>query len=547
MRKGTKSIITLTLLAAMLLMTLSGCGAPAAGTQASSAESVAATESSTAAASESAAATPAAQEPVTLTVLTTRWGTMGDSFTKNQWLIDLEKKTNVTAQWQVQSLNDWNEQKAILLASSELPEVIIGGQTFNDNDIASNNELFVELTDLIKNKMPNLTNAMSVIPGLKKVITSPEGKIYSLPKNLPCRPQTCGQPIINKKWLDNLGLQVPTTIDELYSVLKAFKEKDANGNGDPNDEIPYSGAKDVTMDLLNPFGITDLNGSHMIIKDDGSLAYFPVTEQYKDGLKWLNKLYAEGIIDPETFTQDGTMQDGKRKNDSVSLVGFDYAWTPDSLFGQWSPEYVAIAPIKGPDGRQYAGGDKDGISSIVRNEAEITTFCKNPEVAASWLDQFYDGEASIQNFWGAIGTVITKNADGTYTLNNPPEGTSADAWYWDSSLRDFGPKFVSPDFQKLIKLNPESGDGLKQELSKMGDPFITVPFPNVMYTAAENTELSTLLADINTYVQTSRAEWISKGGIDQGWDAYKKKLNDMGYEKMLKIYTDAYTRYTTAQ
>ena len=486
---------------------------------------------------------PIVNEPVTLHVLTTRWGNMGDSFTQNQWLIDLEKKTNVKVEWQVQSLNDWGEQKSIMLASGELPEVIIGSQTFSDFDIMNNKEFFLDLTEYIDKYMPNLKEAMETIPEFKTIITFPDGKIYSLPKNLPSRPQTRNHPIINKRWLDNLGLEEPTNIDELYNVLKAFKEEDANGNGDPDDEIPICGAKGLSMDLLNPFGITDLNGNHMMVMDDGSLVYYPITENYREGIKWLRQLYAEGIIDPESFTQDATMQDSKRKNPSVSLVGFDYAWTPDAIFGKWSDEYIALAPIKGPDGKQYAEGDKNGVFSITRNEAEITKFCKHPEVAARWLDQFYDGEASIQNFWGAIGTVITKNSDGTYTLNDPPEGVSADAWYWDQSLRDFGPKYVSPDFQKKIKLSPNSGDGLKLELSKLGDPFVTTPYPDVMFTVEEYETLSTLLTDIDKYIETTRAKWIVDGGIDEEWDAYIKQLENMGLDQLIKIYTDAYNRF----
>jgi len=486
---------------------------------------------------------PITKDPVTLTVLTTRWGSMGDSFTQNQWLKDLEKESNVQPKWQVQSLNDWGEQKSILLASHELPDVILGSETFNDADIINNTDLFLDLTDLMDQYMPNLKAAMKIVPTFETIVTFPDGKIYSLPKNLPSRPQTRNQPIINKKWLDNLNLKEPSTIEELTDVLRAFKTKDANGNGDPDDEFPICGAKGLPMDLLNPFGITDLSGTNMMVQEDGSLVYYPTADNYKEGIKWLNTLFQEGIIDPESFTQDETMQNGKRQNEAASLVGFDYQWTPDAVFGKWSPEYIALPPIKGSDGKQYEEGDPNGVYSIMRNEAEITASCKTPEIAARWLDQFYDGEASIQNFWGAIGTVINKNDDGTYTLNDPPEGTSADAWYWDQSLRDFGPKYVSPEFQDKIKLSPESGDGLKVELSKLGDPFITTPYPSVMFTAEETEALATYRTDIDKFVATTRAEWITKGGIDKGWDDYVKQLEDMGLKDMIKIYEDAYDRY----
>lgn len=528
MKKAVKRSINLLLLAGLLASSMAGCGS----------KKVDETVSDKATAAFNSTGLPIVNKQATLSVLTTRWGSMGDSFTKNKWVKDLETNTNVKIKWQVQSLNDWATQKSVLLASGDLPDVILGNQTFSDSDIIGNQGLFVAVDDLAKKYMPNYTEALNKLPELKKMETFPDGKMYSFGKNLPSRPQTEYQPVINKVWLDKLGLKAPTNLDELYNVLLAFKTKDPNGNGKA-DEIPIT---DFTINLLNPFGITDLNVNSMMI-NEGSPAYYPTSNQYKDGVKWLQKLYAAGILDREMFTQDNTMITSKKQDPKAARVGFTYAWTPDATFGTWSSQYEAIAPIKGIDGKQYAPGDTNGVFSIQRNEALITAGCKTPEVAARWLDQFYTGEASIQNFWGAEGTVITKNSNDTYSLNNPPEGTSADAWYWDQSLRDFGPKYISADFQKKIALSPKSGDGLKVELSKLGDAYVTTPFPNVMYTVEENQEIPTLTTDIDTYVGQMRAQWITKGGIDEGWDAYVKKLNNMGLDKLVKIRTDAYSRY----
>ena len=208
----------------------------------------------------------------------------------------------------------------------------------------------------------------------------------------------------------------------------------------------------------------------MLLEGDGAV-FFP-HYQCKAGIKYARELWEAGVIDPETFTQDWSMITSKWANEEIPIVGLTFQWTPDAVMGKWSDQYIAIPPLAGPDGQRYAGGDKDGVFAIMGHEAEITKDCKNPEIAAKWLDAFYTNEASIQNFWGAIGTVITKNDDGTYVLNDPPEGTSADAWYWDQSLRDFGPKFVEPGFSDKILLSKESGDGLKLELSKMADPYV---------------------------------------------------------------------------
>ncbi|MDH6370185.1 putative aldouronate transport system substrate-binding protein [Paenibacillus sp. PastF-3] len=521
---------TVGLLAAAMVFGIAGCGGKDGNNAATSETS-----------SYNKEGLPIVNEPVTLKVLTVRWGSMGDTFTQNQWLKDLEKNTNVKIEWQVMSSNDWAEQKSILLASGTLPDIILGNQTFGDSDIVNNLSFFRPLDDYIEKNMPNLKAAMEETPELKKISTFPDGKIYSLPTRLPSRPKSSRQPVINKTWLDKLGLKTPETIDELYNVLKAFKEQDPNGNG-KKDEIPFI---EIGNDLISPFGIADLNNNNMIIKD-GKAIYFPVSEAFKEGLKWENKLYAEGLLDKEVFTQDDTMRSAKFQNPDAPIVGFTYQWTPDAVFGKWSDQYVTIPPIAGPDGKRYTIGNPIGMS-LNRNELLITTSSKYPEVAARWADQFYTNEASIQNFWGAIGTVIKKNDDSTYTLMDPPAGTSADAWYWDQSLRDFGPKYVSPSFEQKIVLNPESGDGLKLQLDKLGSEYVTEPFPNVMYTSDEFEELPTLTTDIDGYVNTMRAQFISKGGIDEGWDDYVKQLNKMGLEKLVKIRTDAYSRYMSVK
>ena len=85
---------------------------------------------------------------------------------------------------------------------------------------------------------------------------------------------------------------------------------------------------------------------------------------------------------------------------------------------------------------------------------------------------------------------------------------------------------------------------MKAEISKIADDTITIPYPNVMFTVEENEELSTLTTDIDKYVETTRAKWVTEGGIDEEWDAYIEQLNTMGLEQLVQIYTDAYERYT---
>jgi putative aldouronate transport system substrate-binding protein len=428
------------------------------------------------------------------------------------------------------------------MASGKLPDIILGNQTFNDADIINNQEFFRPLDDLINQYMPNYKRAMQQFPALRNVSVFPDGKIYSLAKNMPTCPKIRSHLSINKTWLDRLGLAVPSTIDELASVLRAFKSRDANGNGNANDEFPLSFMGDIHIDMYNPFGITDIFETMMTVKD-GRVFFYPTSQEYKNALTWVRQLWMEGFIDPETFTQNWSIFNGKRQNAVAPLVGVAFEWTHDAAFGKRSDQYIAIAPVAGPDGKRYAGGDPNGIFNVQRNEAEITTFCQYPEAAARWLDEFYDNEVTIQNFWGAIGTVISKNSDGTYSLNDPPAGTSADAWYWAQSLRDFGPGYVEASFNDRIKLSPLSGDGLKWETARASDPYVMEPYPNVILTPKENEELSTLATDIGAYVGQMRAKWVTTGGIDADWDGYLRQLEAIGLSRFVQIRIDAYNRY----
>lgn len=491
---------------------------------------------------------PIVDEPVSFSVLTMRWGDMGDSFTTNPFLVNLEKEANVKVEWRVVSSNDWGDQKPILLAGGEsvLPDAVLGFQTFSESDIISNVEYFLPLEDLIDQYMPNLKKAFEEMPALKAISTSADGHIYSLPSRMPKRPVACNVPVINMQWLKNLNLEVPTTIDELEQVLTAFKEQDANGNGDPNDEIPFTGIG-LGMDFLTPFGMTDMYGIGYLVSEDGTVQYAYTSEAYKEGIKWAHKLYQAGLIDQETFTQDQTIRDAKCDDPEISRVGFGYAWSYDAIFRRWMSEYAVIEPLAGPDGVKYQQGDVNGLYSVKSNQLSITTACQYPEVVLRWADQFYTGEASIQNFWGGLGEVITANADGTYTLNNPPEGISADSWYWDRSLRDFGPKYSSLEFDTKIILDPTQGDGLKVAMDENTAQYVGPCFPELKYTAEEYNEISFLQADINSYVNTMRAKWVTEGGIDEEWDAYVAQLQAMGLEDMNAIYFSAYARYQEAQ
>lgn len=480
------------------------------------------------------------QETVEFSLATVRWSDWGEDFTEG-FLEETEEEAGVNINWDIYLNSDWGDQKAVLMAGGELPDAFLGSIALTDGDIATFRDQILPLDDLIEENMPNLVNAMEEDPTLRPLITDPDGSIYSLPAKLPMRPLSGNQLFINQTWLDNLGLDMPNTIEDFNEVMTAFLEQDANGNGDPNDEIPFAGGHaDPVLSYTLPFGTTISPGSRAWWKiENGEPVFIPTSEFYKEGIAWMHEHYEAGIIDQEIFTQDSSMADAKRQNDGEALVGLSVGWTPDALFGHHTDEYVPLYPVEGPSGERFVHSDSEIYS---RNQLVITTTAENPEAILQWADLLYTEDASIQTFYGSFGIGTEKNDDGTYEVLEAPDG-DADTFAWVNSLRDFGPKYVSEGFNDKVSLPDGGGDGLKLQMDEEINEYVNEQYPNVMFTQEELNRLSVLGVDIDSYISNMQASWVAEGGVEDQWDEYISTLNQMGFEEYQQIHTDAFERY----
>lgn len=549
-----KKGLGLFLASAMVAGSLAGCGS-SADTTSPAADSAAAED--TAAADTAAPADDAAAsgDVPTFTIATVRW--------TDAWPIDylesgvmkqLEEKHGINIEWQVYYAGDFAEQKSLLFASGDLPDAFFGSCQLTDSDIAQNKASFVELTDLIAENMPNLTAVFEKEPELLARAKDRNGEIYSLVKKLPLRPTVCGDVMyINKVWLDNLGLEVPTTLDELTTVLKAFATEDADGDGDPTNEYGISGEKSdgyasgALRTILSPFGnMVSRETNYMMLDAEGNPTFAPITESYVAAVKWYSEMYQAGVVDPESFTQDSSMRKAKIQDESGSKVGLITGWTADAQAGTNVGEYVLLEAIEGWDGEHYVESATDYLD-ISDKELIITNKCEDPAKLLQWADDFYDDLVSMQTFYGSIPDQIKDNGDGTYEVLLPADGGSLDTSAWSYSMRDFGPKYMNPDFYANVTLPADQGDGIKLAEDDVNAKYVTNDknraFPMVKYTDEELQRMTTLGTDIYKYVEAQFAHWVVDGGIDAEWDAYIEQLNTMGLQELLEIQNTAYQAY----
>ena len=491
---------------------------------------------------------PIVNEPVTYEIAAqTR---KNKNFKDLEYFQKLEEATNVQINWLMTAKDAWAEKKSLLFASNSLPDAFYGQEILTNVDVIkyASQGMLIPLEDMIDEYMPNLKKILDENPQYRKQITAPDGHIYSLPTINELNPTTHDKWFINKTWLDNLGLEVPTTKEELEQVLLAFKNEDANGNGDPNDEIPFTFRYTTSEPYNRQQGLQSVFGTfgqlddiyHFIVKD-GEVVYTPTTEPYKEAISYFHQLYADGVIDQEVFTHDMSVYCAKIQ-DPNKIVGMFLGWSRSATATNNKEDYIPLAPLVNSDGKQiWRTVDAKMIS---KNSFSITSKAQHPEVLMRWMDQSYDLEKSLEICQGLIGHALEVTPDGRYQQMKLEDGMVL-----DTVIHDFGPgnDGTFAVMQEIIdKLNLNANLQERKELDEFYAPY-NVPaedmYPNVFFDESEIEQIGILQTDIDSYVMQKYAEWIVNGGIDDEWDGFQQKLKDMDVDSYIKIYTDAYERY----
>jgi putative aldouronate transport system substrate-binding protein len=550
-----KKVLAILLVLCFTLSVMAGCGGTGTSTDAN-ASSVAAPDGNTAESEASGDAVAPTGEVVKLTALFTKHA-LTKELSKMEWLQKAEADAGVKIEWEEIS-SDWAQKKATLLAGGDIPDLVVGNGSILDTEFAQFPGLFEDLSSLLVKYAPNVQAMFSDHPETKIIATQLDGKIYGLPKYQRYWPSTVTRQYINQKWLDNLGLAVPTNWDELYSVLLAFKEKDANGNGDPNDEIPMDfapgnfGFFQPTV-LMGSLGITLTDASaNGLFLEGGKVKSFFTDERYKMLVQFLNKCFAAGLINKEVFTQDYTkFQSVARGNGDVAAVGFSWGWDVTDRFGNaLAPQYKSMGQIKqSASSNAKLSWDYDyNTLNYGMNCIQMSAQCKNKEAAMKFINQLYDPIVSMQVLFGSIGPNIKDNGDGSYAVL-PPEDPNMDpgTWKWTSSWADNGAMNIADTLNLTLGTDMQAIDeqmkDLKPIIEGIDKDNDVLPSMFMKYSVDDNATMGTNNTNIMNTVMAKWAQWITAGGIENEWDEYVKNCEKAGLLQNIEIVQKNYDTY----
>ena len=220
--------------------------------------------------------------------------------------------------------------------------------------LAAQNAL-LPLNDLIEQYGPNIKKYC--LPELFETTTR-DGKIYGIPSPTP----GCGVYwgiAIRQDILDEMGLEIPTDVEQLYTCLKEIKDK--------KEMIPLTTSEPVLSHIASAFGL-----STYFREIDGKLVAQPEQEGMPEYLKFMNKLYMEGLLDPDFPTNKAENVREKFTSGQAAALLMTYgSQTPPAIImpalreNLPSAKLTFILPLKDENGNRQIPLDK-GLENITQ-------------------------------------------------------------------------------------------------------------------------------------------------------------------------------------
>ena len=517
-----------------------------------------------------------AEEPVEITYFRQELNRNAAAYySETAWFQELENRLNIKLTiLGPASSDDYNTAVNAMLVSGEYPDLLYFDWTQYSGGAMAGVEdgVIVPISEIpeYKEKVPNWFKVIEENDEVRRAVTQDDGSIVTFCHWEPniARSAYWGY-AIRKDWLDRLGLAVPTTVDEAYEVLKAFKEQDANGNGDPNDELPFSccnwwGTAHPGFDTLAAAFSLKVN---VMYRDPqaGKITYWTEYnngENFKAYVETMRKWYEEGLIDEEFVSQK---YDGWTAKITGDKVGMFFCF-PDSV-GSWedsikqtlkdnaygNPDDVCIyglVPLKGIDGVPYTyDNDNAMVSFAGANQPTVITTAavKNGHIekCLELLNYLYSEEGSELNNWGVEGVSYTKDADGTHhwteAVTNDPDYGMADAVF-KYALPTLGgwPKAMS--YEAWGSMNLVVPDQITTHKNyALSDTSLDIP--SFALNAEEQETYSRIITDVNTAVSEVYLSVITGKKDVAELDALLAQVKSMGIGDAVAAYQSAYDRY----
>lgn len=509
----------------------------------------------------------AAEEPTELTIAVIRRSTdISNSYNERAWVKDAEKALNLKLNFVELLEGSHSEPLAGLLAGDQV-DVYFMGMHFDDSIITENTGMFHAITmEEIQTYCPTYyALAEKYVDGWQEYTTWPDGNIYSLMGHnvKQATGLTQGIQYLNYQWLKNLNMEVPTTLDEFYNMLVAFRDQDPNQNG-IKDEIP--------IDFCNSHYASNLMyyaaswglalGDNAVIKysvKDGHVVGAVNTPAFREFLEFYHKLGQEGLLNLEGLSQTKEQLDA---NIDSGKVGVFMAWGPySSIKSDLKLDYHYFVPVAAdgyetkilPNNPNRSNRDGWVITKRAEKTGKVETALKLYDY---WCDptnslNVQNGPEGLAWEWVDEENLIYKALDMPASQEEAPE-------YW----AEYTEKMKAAGYEHLVGQNFSGSNTVgylnsaplfvKAAQYDMSDTthntvrriqseqafseYFSDIVPSLIVPSEISEELTFMTDGLSTYVNGFAAEAVLNGITDESWNAYLNGLETYNYNYYVEYY-----------
>ncbi len=375
------------------------------------------------------------------------------------------------------------------------------------------------IDELLQRPNSQLTRAVQEFPNLQKGMAAPNGHYYFMPNISYSEVFETSQVLwLNQEWLESCNLTLPKTTEEFETMLRAFKERDPNGNGIA-DEQPLAGtmdthAQNIIYFVMNAFVYTDPDSAFLNVTN-GKVSFAPASEEWREGLKYLHHLHSNGLL-PKSCLTFSKEQSSRMINDPRNITGGFAAGNSSDVLATNSPmllnRYRFVPPLLGPQSAQYA--------TVRTNKPQpggiITKYCDNKEAALTLMDFMLSPQAGE----------IASNADKSVNWNNA----------------QLGPYIGYPAFGNAVDFHGDT-NGLLSQNAKAAMAYQVYQPAEYAHDFTLPPEMDEIRSEVSFFAELQAAKFVS--GIqdiysDADWAEYLAQLDSMGLKQFLQAAQTAY-------
>lgn len=494
---------------------------------------------------------PIVNEPLTLTIAVLRHGSDAtENFNEKAFAIKAEEETGIHIEWIELSGAD-TEKLAVLLAG-EHPDAYMGVLT--DDMIAENPDMFMPINTLINEYCPNVVTTYEELEGWEQFLTYPDGNIYGMASFIweDINESVASLPWINQTWLDKIDAPMPTTLDELYNVLVAFRDNDMDGDGDTTNEIPLNFCEahwgSHIIKFAYPWGLASSNDGFYKL-EDGVVAPTANTLAFREFLEYFHKLGQEGLLNLEGFST--TVEQYNAQMDAMTC-GMFIGWGPNNVITgiEKQEEFVAFTPVS-------AEGYNAKLSMVSpicanRNGFVVSADSPNWEAALKWWNYLSSSqEMAYFVHRGPEGLAYELEEDGQRYQRMPTDEELIEAGYekyagkvgtsaFSASLGAYScsPLMLAPILQRNAR---------REALANWGEYLPKETMSKAVVPAAKKEEFMFMTEGLTDAIKAFIATSIMDGVTDDSWNAYVANINALGYEYYVQYFQDYYDGKFVAQ